>query len=358
MATIYKRKGSPYWWARCKGPNGGPVRRSLSIPAQKALKANAQVAANKLEIDLWSDHNPLKTRWLFEDLMTRYIVERQPGIADMRCIRNLRQFFVGALLADMAPEDVAHYKQERRILVKDSTIRRELATFSAAINFARREWGWPIPNVIEGRKPPQGKGRIRWIDREEATRLIHVAHSEAPYLGDFIEIALHTGMRKQEILGLECSRVDLHHGVIHLNPNDQKSGEYSTVPLNAVARQAILRRLSVAAEQYPGSPWLFPGRKGRITDIKRSFTSACKKVGIKDFRIHDLRHTCASWLVQDGVSLMKVKALLRHSSVTTTEKYAHLAPQDTKEAVDRLAHYTTHSSHNVVQINNVDGKGV
>jgi site-specific recombinase XerD len=69
-----------------------------------------------------------------------------------------------------------------------------------------------------------------------------------------------------------------------------------------------------------------------------------------------LRHTFASWLVQTGVPLVKVKALLRHGSITTTEKYARLAPQDTRESVEKLAHHTTHSTENVVPLNHAGEK--
>jgi len=357
MAKIYARPNSPYWWVKCKGPDGRLVRRSLGIPAKEALKQRAELAASKLDISLWNSHDPVKPTWRFEDLMTRYITERQPGIADMRCIRNLRQAFVGCRLSDLTPNHIAEYKQLRRKKIKDATIRRELAAFSSAINYARREWGWEIPNVIVGRKPSQGRGRVRWLTRDEARQLLQAAReSEAPHLVDFIELALHTGMRKQELLGLERSRIDLKHGVIHLNPEDQKSREYSTIPLNPVARQVIIRRYTRLAETHPDTPWLFPGRKTRITDVKNSFSSACQRAGITDFRIHDLRHTFASWLVQDGVPLVKVKALLRHASITTTEKYAHLAPQDTQEAVEQLAHSMTHSAPNVIQMNHAEGK--
>jgi integrase len=74
----------------------------------------------------------------------------------------------------------------------------------------------------------------------------------------------------------------------------------------------------------------------RIGDIKHAFTTACRRAGIQDFRIHDLRHTCAAWLVQAGVSLAEVRDVLGHSTVRMTERYAHLAPENTRAALARL----------------------
>ena len=73
--------------------------------------------------------------------------------------------------------------------------------------------------------------------------------------------------------------------------------------------------------------------------MQNGFKAACERAEIKDLRVHDLRHTCASWLVQAGVPLLEVSKLLGHSTIEMTERYAHLAPENLKAAVgvlDRL----------------------
>ena len=108
----------------------------------------------------------------------------------------------------------------------------------------------------------------------------------------------------------------------------------------------MLRRQHARADHCPASPWVFAHENGdRIKDVKRSFRAACNLIGIKDFRIHDLRHTCASLAVSEGVPLTAVRDLLGHSSVTVTERYAHLAPENVRDAVAVLDRIRSHSDH-------------
>jgi integrase len=79
--------------------------------------------------------------------------------------------------------------------------------------------------------------------------------------------------------------------------------------------------------------------------VKKAFTSACQGAGIRDFRIHDLRHTCAAWLVSAGVSLPEVRDLLGHTTVKMTERYAHLAPENVRVAVSVLEGNVSRSRH-------------
>jgi integrase len=70
--------------------------------------------------------------------------------------------------------------------------------------------------------------------------------------------------------------------------------------------------------------------------VQRSFGTACERAGIADFRFHDLRHTCAAWLVQVGVPLTEVRDVLGHSTIKMTERYAHLAPENVRAALALL----------------------
>jgi len=98
-----------------------------------------------------------------------------------------------------------------------------------------------------------------------------------------------------------------------------------------------MARAKYRAQHCPNSPWVFCHPDGaRIGDVKRSFASACERAEIANFRIHDLRHTCAAWLVSAGVPLAEVRDLLGHTTVRMTERYAHLAPENVRAAVALL----------------------
>ena len=209
---------------------------------------------------------------------------------------------------------------------------------SAAVNTWKRDHeALDLPSIPEDRLelPP---GRVRWLTQEQAEALIAAStKTKAPHLADFIRLALHTGMRRGEMLELEWSRVDLRQNLIYLET--QKNGKRGSVPLNQAARQAILNRARFRAEHCPAATHVFCNRNGRKwVKLDGGFQSACAIAGITDFRIHDLRHTCAAWLVQAGVPLLDVSNLLRHASIVMTQRYAHLAPTSARNAVAKLDH--------------------
>ena len=122
----------------------------------------------------------------------------------------------------------------------------------------------------------------------------------------------------------------------------------------------LVRRMRLREQICPNSRWVFfhmvPALNSKVGDrvknIRRSFKSACNRAGIENFRIHDLRHTFASWLVMEGVPLFEVSKLLRHASIQMTERYAHLAPDHLHDAVASIK-FSAHFQHT----NNLEQKG-
>lgn len=330
--------------------NGKRVRRTTETTRRKeaeALEAKWRVEAFRQKH--WSE-KPERT---FDELMLEYVRvtenEKRASVRDRCSLKHLYPAFTGRDMNALTAVDVRNYIAKRKVEgAAASTINKEVGLLSSAINFAGREWGWELHNPASSCKQREPEGRVRWITREEADRLIIAASkdSRSSHLPDFIRLALNTGMRRGEMLGRDWARVDLRANLIHLGAEHTKSAKRRSIPLNAEAREAILRRARFRAEHCPGSMWVFCMRSGtRVGDVKRSFATACRRAGVADFRVHDLRHTCAAWLVSVGVPLTEVRDLLGHASITMTERYAHLAPENVRAAVALLDECPSRSGH-------------
>jgi integrase len=345
---LYRRTDSPYWWASYTDAGGRRTRRSTGTADRK--EADALLAKWRLESHRGCQWGEQPTR-NFDEPMLAYLegpaAEKRSRERDMYSAKRLYPTFTGRELQTLCPKDVRDYIGERRKAgAEPGTINREIGLLSSAINYARQEWDWDVPNPAQGRRLREPEGRVRWIVRDEAEALIRAAEGEpqAPHLADFIRLALNTGCRRDELLRLEWRRVDKDAGLIHLEGQHTKSGKRRSVPLNRPAREAMEARAAFRAQHCPESPWVFCDEHGdRVQSIKRSWATACRRAGIENFRIHDLRHTCAAWLVSAGVPLTEVRDLLGHSTIRMTERYAHLAPENVRAAVARLEEKTEES---------------
>ncbi|NEX19913.1 site-specific integrase [Thiorhodococcus mannitoliphagus] len=339
---LYKREDSPYWWASYTDASGKRVRCSTGTQDRKegeALLAKWRLGAHQER--QWDAPKPV----FFEDVMLIFLKAtaevKRSHRDDKIHARQLTISLAGADMRTLTPLAIRQHIQRRQDNGKtNATINRELALLSAAINYYNKEYLDSLPNPTRGRKLKEPEARIRWLTREEAQQLIAAAGQEVKaqqHLPDFIRLALNTGCRANEMLGLEWSRVDMQQRLFYLAGMHTKAGKRRSVPLNNEAYKALQSRLDFREQHCPSAPWVFCNEEGqRIASVKRSFNTACRRAGIDDFRIHDLRHTCAAWLVSAGVPLPEVKELLGHSTVIMTEKYAHLAPDNVRRAVQRL----------------------
>jgi integrase len=175
------------------------------------------------------------------------------------------------------------------------------------------------------KKYQEPDGRLRYLSgSEEAERLLRSCEEA---LRPIVLTAIHTGMRKGELLGLTWDQVDMTHGFIRLKQT--KNGKARALPLNET-----LWSLFSSLRTRQDVAWVFHDPEGRrYNDVRHAFDRACEGAGMIDFHFHDLRHTFASWLVMKGVPLATVSMLLGHTSPTMTLRYAHLSPKHLTSAV-------------------------
>lgn len=346
----YRQKHSRFWYASYIDARGKRVRRSTgTADYREAAALEGKWRAEVHRQAKWGE----SPRYTFDELIVAYLKatpNKKSTERDAYSIKALRPFFSGRIIADLAAEDIAAYKERRMQEVAVATLIKELSLLSSAISHANAEWDWRLPNVVQGRIPAPPAGRIRWITQEKAERLIQAAEKRkrAPYLADMIRLALNTGLRHRELLRLTWDRVDMGNRLIYLEAEDQKGGKAGSVPLNEGALRALRSRWGVHEAfvfSYQGEP---------LGSAKKSFRTACEAAGIANFTIHDLRHTFASWLVQAGVPIATVREVMRHRSIQTTLRYAHLAPENTRQAVAALDYDQTMTDQGANQTQVVD----
>ena len=247
--------------------------------------------------------------------------------ADFYNLHNLMPAFKGRYIYEIRARDIEEYKARRSKKVSPATVNRDLATLKTMFNKAvawEKLYKTPAKNVKFLREP---NGRLRYLEKEEIPKLLSNC-SERPR--PIVILALNTGMRRGEILGLKWQDIDFKRGIIYLL--NTKNGERREVPMNQAVESALLK-----VRKHPDSPYIFCNPDGKsYHDIRKSFSTALKEAGITKFRFHDLRHTFASHLVMAGVDLNTVRELLGHKTLAMTLRYAYLSPDHKKRAVDTL----------------------
>ena len=226
--------------------------------------------------------------------------------------KYLRREWGDRLLSSISPSDVQAYFNIVRERSSISSANRVL-TFAGSVFGKSCLWKDLIgENPCRGiRKGKEPNHRTRYLSSEEIARLIKVAHSR---LLPVLVCALHTGMRKGEILGLDWSNVSLERNIIHIL--ESKSGKSRQIPITSKLREVFV---SLGVREQ-GKVFLLPNIM-----LRRFYARGLKDAGIFNFRFHDLRHTFASHFIMKTSNLPALKRLLGHSTPQMTQRYAHLS---------------------------------
>ena len=149
-----------------------------------------------------------------------------------------------------------------------------------------------------------------------------------------IRLLLYTGARKREILDLRWEEIDWERQVIILPARRSKSKRVHPIPLSDAAVELLK-----GFPRHGELPWVFVNPKtGKPpVSIFYAWDSIRKKLGLEEVRLHDLRHSYASFLVNAGRSLYEVQKILGHHDPKVTMRYAHLSPQAMREAANTVA---------------------
>jgi len=213
-----------------------------------------------------------------------------------------------------------------------ATCNRYLATLRHVFSFAMKELEWIPMNPVSGMGRREPRGRVRFLDDDEKDALLKSClKSRNPRLYPLVVLALSTGARQAELMGLRWRDVDFERGVAVLHHT--KNRERRAVPLEGEAVR-VLREL--AQVRRIDSDLVFYSGGGPPRFPKEAFAGALKRAGIHNFRFHDLRHTAASYLAMSGATLSEIAEILGHKTLAMVKRYSHLTEQHTSGVVARM----------------------
>ena len=332
------------WWLSFMDPNTGKqVRRSTETEDEERAKRIFDKIKGQIAEGKWFERLPGQDI-SFGELIEKYLeeysaVQKAPKtyLRDKSLKAHLLSHFAKLKLTQVTPRIIAEYKTKRRSEnASPRTINYELALLSHAFTIAIREWEWVSENPVKKVTREKVHNQMeRWLTPEEEGRLLGAAPE---WLRDIILFAIHTGFRMSEILDLKWTQIDTSRRTVTIS--EQKNRGVDTLPLNATVMDILSNK---AKGRAGGSGLVFPSRSGtRISNrnLSRAFKAALKKARIKGFRFHDLRHTFATRLVQNGVDLYAVQRLGRWKNTAMIMRYAHHNPESLRpgiETMDRAA---------------------
>lgn len=324
--AIYKRGG--IWWLDFTTPGGKRVRRT----AQTGDKAEAQELHDRLKAEAWRiqrlGERPVYT---WDDAGYRWLKEtdhKRTHGDDIAKLAWVQQFLRGRPLAAITRDEIAEIGQRKKAEASGATANRYLALVRAILRRAWLDWNWidRVPKITLYSEP---KRRVRWITPEQASTLL----VELPeHQREIVLFALATGLRQGNVLGLEWTQVDFERRTCWIPADQTKNGEDLLVPLSEMAA-VLLQRQHGNHERF-----VFTYRGNPIRQANtRAWRRALRLAGIENFRWHDLRHSWASWLIQNGVPLYDLQELGGWKSAAMVRRYAHQSPGQMNRHAETVA---------------------
>ena len=321
--AIYQRGDNYYIDFRFKGQR---IRESIGPSKKDAEKVIAkkktEIVENKY-LDIRKGPEPITFHEFAKEYLEWAKENHKPNShpQDVSKMRVLDRIFGDKNIHEITGWEIEKWKLSRKKEVSQSTVNRELAQLKSMLSKAV-EWKKLKENPAKGVKLFKGvTKRLRYLLPEEVQRLLANCQD---YLKPIVTVAVNTGMRRGEILGLKWNQVDLDMGTITLT--DTKNSEKRIVFMNETVKEAL-------KDLARKNDLVFPVE---VHVLKKDYEEALTKAEIKDFTFHDLRHTFASILAMRGTELNDIRDLLGHKSIAMTLRYAHLSPAHKAKAVTIL----------------------
>ena len=330
------------WWLDYYTPEGRRRRKICGAYAD-ARSALAEIDLAKKRETFVDPYAAPTLQEYSEKYLETVSVHKESHDRERRLMKNLRDFFGASRLSKIKRSRVIEYRKVRRAKVSVGTVNREIALLRHMFNVAIDE-GLVALNPARGgpgMKAFTEQSRTRYLEMDEIAVLLGAIQARIvknsdeklktsakkfwQYLHAAVVIALHTGMRKGEILSLRWEQINWERRNVLLTVT--KNGEPRRVPLDSM----VLHELVEHRTRVGNPDLVFPSydRDGKVVslgDVKVAFGRALKDAGITNFRFHDLRHTFASHYAMSGGNLYTLAKILGHKDIKMTQRYAALSP--------------------------------
>lgn len=311
------------------------VCRKLTDVKKWALYREAEIREGRQQAE------ELSRQYTLENVIERYKTKILPHKTTKEKSKTMQLIYLqhwqqklGAYtLHNITPAVLKREQENLLIKVKASTVNRYFAMLNHVFNIAQKEWNIlaenPL-NKIKNLKEP--RGRVRFLTETELLKLLNCAKIESPLLHLFVIMAVSTGARKSEILSLKWADIDFENNkaILHETKNNERRSIYfyGKAELELKKRKAFCRK---------GFKYVFSSRYvDEPVNIYNYWYKAVSKAGIKDFRVHDLRHCYATELARQGATLTELAELLGHKSYNMVKKYAHHIESHSKKIVKKM----------------------
>jgi integrase len=220
-----------------------------------------------------------------------------------------------------------------------ATVNRYLATLSHMFTTAVREWRLIDRNPVRDvSKKKEARGRTRFLSDSERTALLTAcANSAWAGLCPLVLLAISTGARRGELIRLQWTDVSLDPPSPRALVRETKNGESRVLPLVGRSLETLTKLRSREGDR---SRFVFPAPSGADRPYEwfdAHWHAALTAAGIEDFRFHDLRHTCASYLASQGASLLEIADVLGHRTMSMVKRYSHLAQGHKVAVIEKMA---------------------
>lgn len=216
----------------------------------------------------------------------------------------------------------------------NSTVRKYLFALSSVLRYAVRSLHLLDRNPMSDvDKPQKQKGVVRFLSDEERKMLLESCKQHSEILFVFVLLAIYSGGRYTELLTLKYENIDFENEMIHFL--DTKNNEPRGVPI--YHRVMEMFKEYIEKNNIKSGYVFIDNKKGKLPYLKGAFEKVIKKCKINNFRFHDLRHTYASYLAQDGAELLEIALLLGHKTTEQVKVYAHLTKKRTAKVVRKMS---------------------